>query len=53
MATSGDLSEAELDAIDADVMAEIEQSVVDAKAAARPTPDQVTADVYIQYGATA
>jgi hypothetical protein len=26
---------------------------VDAKAAARPTPDQVTADVYIQYGATA
>jgi hypothetical protein len=27
--------------------------VVDAKAAARPTPDQVTADVYIQYGATA
>jgi pyruvate dehydrogenase E1 component alpha subunit len=34
-------------------MAEIEQSVVDAKAAARPTPEQVTADVYIQYGATA
>ena len=53
MAASGDLSEAELDAVDAEVMAEIEQSVVDAKAAARPTPEQVTADVYIQYGATA
>ena len=53
MAESGELSDAELDAIDAEVMAEIEQSVTDAKAAARPTADQVTEDVYIQYTATA
>jgi TPP-dependent pyruvate/acetoin dehydrogenase alpha subunit len=53
MAETGELSEAELDAIDAEVMAEIEQSVTDAKAAARPTAEQVTEDVYIQYTATA
>ena len=40
MAETGGLSEAELDAIDAEVMAEIEQSVTDAKAAARPTAEQ-------------
>ena len=50
---SGELSDSELDAIDAEVMAEIEQSVTDAKAAARPTAAQVTEDVYIQYTATA
>ena len=48
MAETGELSESELDAIDAEVMAEIEQSVTDAKAA-RPTAEQVTEDVYIQY----
>ena len=53
MAETDELSEAELDAIDAEVMAEIEQSVSDAKAAARPTAEQVTEDVYIQYTATA
>ena len=53
MAETGELSEAELDVIDAEVMAEIEQSVTDAKAAARPTAEQVTEDVYIQYTATA
>ncbi|MEK9592996.1 MAG: thiamine pyrophosphate-dependent enzyme, partial [Luminiphilus sp.] len=53
MAETGELSDAELDAIDAEVMAEIEQSVTDAKAAARPTAEQVTEDVYIQYTATA
>ena len=53
MAETGELSDAELDAIDAEVMAEIEQSVTDAKAAARPTAEQVIEDVYIQYTATA
>ena len=52
-AETGELSEAELDTIDTEVMAEIEQSVTDAKAAARPTAEQVTEDVYIQYTATA
>ena len=53
MAETGELNEDELDAIDAEVMAKIEQSVTDAKAAARPTAEQVTEDVYIQYNATA
>ena len=53
MAETGELSDAELDAIDAEVIAEIEQSVTEAKAAARPTAEQVTEDVYIQYTATA
>ena len=51
MAETGEISAEELDAIDTEVMAVIEQSVVDAKSAARPTPEQVTADVYINYGA--
>ena len=51
MAETGEISAEELDAVDAEIMAVIEQSVVDAKAAARPTPEQVTADVYINYGA--
>jgi len=38
-----------MDTIDAEVMALIEQSVAAAKAAARPTADQVTSDVYISY----
>jgi pyruvate dehydrogenase E1 component alpha subunit len=42
-----------MDAIDAEVMAAIEQAVVDAKAAARPTAEQVLEDVYINYGAGA
>ncbi len=53
MSETGEISEAELDAIDAEVLAEIDQSVTDAKAAARPTAEQVTEDVYIQYTATA
>jgi acetoin:2,6-dichlorophenolindophenol oxidoreductase subunit alpha len=51
MAESGELSGDELDAIDAEVMALIEKAVTDAKAAPRPTPDQVTEDVYINYTA--
>ncbi len=49
MAETGDISAAELDAIDEDVLALIEQSVQAARAAARPTPEQVTDDVYISY----
>lgn len=51
MAETGELSEAELDAVDSEVMALIEEAVSGAKAAARPTPEQVTEDVYINYGA--
>jgi pyruvate dehydrogenase E1 component alpha subunit len=47
----GDVSSDELDAIDAEVMELIEQAVTEAKAAARPTAEQVTEDVYISYGA--
>jgi len=53
MVETGEVGNDVLDAIDAEVMAEIEQAVVDAKAAARPTPEQVTEDVYINYGAGA
>ncbi|QFU75055.1 thiamine pyrophosphate-dependent dehydrogenase E1 component subunit alpha [Halioglobus maricola] len=51
MAETGDLEQSELDAIDAEVMTLIEQAVSAAKSAARPTPEQVTEDVYINYGA--
>ena len=50
MAETGEVSQEELDAVDAEVMALIEESVSGAKAAARPTPAQVTDDVYINYG---
>ncbi|MFK7977083.1 MAG: thiamine pyrophosphate-dependent dehydrogenase E1 component subunit alpha [Halioglobus sp.] len=53
MAETGEVSADELDAIDAEVMALIEQSVTEAKAAARPTPEQVTEDVYITYNGAA
>ena len=51
MADSGEVSSDELDAIDTEVLALIEEAVTEAKAAARPTPEQVTEDVYINYGA--
>jgi TPP-dependent pyruvate/acetoin dehydrogenase alpha subunit len=51
MDKTGEISAAELDAIDEEVMALIEESVTAAKAAPRPTADQVTDDVYISYGA--
>ena len=47
----GDVSSDELDAIDAEVMALIDQAVAESKAAPRPTAEQVTQDVYISYGA--
>jgi len=53
MVETGEVGSDVLDGIDAEVMALIEQSVTDAKAAARPTPAQVTEDVYINYGAGA
>ncbi len=49
MAETGELSAEELDAIDAEVMALIDQAVEEAKAAPRPTPEEVTQDVYINY----
>ncbi len=49
MAESGELTNDELDAIDAEVMALIDQAVEEAKAAPRPTPEEVTQDVYINY----
>lgn len=51
MAETGELSSEELDTIDTEVLALIEQAVAEAKAAPRPTPDQVEQDVYINYGA--
>ncbi|MBU6268871.1 MAG: thiamine pyrophosphate-dependent dehydrogenase E1 component subunit alpha [Sphingomonadales bacterium] len=43
------LSDADLDALDAEVLGQIEDAVAAARAAARPTPEDVLADVYIAY----
>ncbi len=43
------LSDADLDALDAEVLAAIEASVVAARAAPRPTAEDVLTDVYISY----
>jgi pyruvate dehydrogenase E1 component alpha subunit len=43
------LKNADLDAVDADVMNLIEESVIEARAAARPTEQDVLTDVYISY----
>lgn len=43
------LSGEDLDTVDEDVLAQIEQAVADARAAPRPTPEEVLADVYISY----
>ena len=51
MAQTGELSAEEMDAIDSEVLAQIEAAVAAAKSAARPTAEQVTEDVYINYGA--
>ena len=51
MAESGEVSEAELDAIDDEVMALIEESVTAAKSAPRPAPSEVDTDVYVNYQA--
>jgi len=46
---SGELSEAELRAIDQDVAELIERSVVEAKLAPKPDPDELLTDVYVSY----
>ena len=51
MLQTGELGSEELDAVDAEVMALIDRAVAEAKAAPRPTPEQVEQDVYITYGA--
>jgi acetoin:2,6-dichlorophenolindophenol oxidoreductase subunit alpha len=43
------LDDADLDAVDDDVMTLIEDSVIEARAAARPTAQDVLTDVYISY----
>jgi TPP-dependent pyruvate/acetoin dehydrogenase alpha subunit len=43
------LSDADLDAVDKDVLDSIEAAVAAARAAERPTPQDVLADVYISY----
>ena len=50
MAETGGLSSDEMDAIDTGVLALVEEAVTSAKAAPRPIPEQVTQDVYINYG---
>jgi TPP-dependent pyruvate/acetoin dehydrogenase alpha subunit len=50
MAETGELSSDEMDAIDTEVLTLVEEAVTSAKAAPRPTPEQVTQDVYINYG---
>ncbi|MDE2302938.1 MAG: thiamine pyrophosphate-dependent dehydrogenase E1 component subunit alpha [Sphingomonadales bacterium] len=46
---AGMLADADLDTLDADALAAIEAAVIAARAAARPTPEDVLADVYISY----
>jgi pyruvate dehydrogenase E1 component alpha subunit len=43
------LTDADLDTIDAEVLDQIEAAVVAARAAPRPTPEDVLADVYVAY----
>ncbi|MEM9532789.1 MAG: thiamine pyrophosphate-dependent dehydrogenase E1 component subunit alpha [Pseudomonadota bacterium] len=49
VADDGSLAAAELDQIDAEVAELIEAAVTEAKAAPRPSPEDVTTDVYINY----
>ena len=46
---AGLLDDADLDRLDSQALASIEAAVADARAAARPTPADVLADVYITY----
>jgi pyruvate dehydrogenase E1 component alpha subunit len=46
---AGLLTHADIDAVDADIMETIENAVARAKAADRPTAEDVLADVYISY----
>lgn len=49
MAESGELGATELDAIDREVLAEIDAAVAAAKAAPFPTENELTTDVYVRY----
>jgi pyruvate dehydrogenase E1 component alpha subunit len=46
---AGQLTDADLDAIDAEVAALIEEAVTEAKAAPEPTPADLLTDVYVDY----
>jgi acetoin:2,6-dichlorophenolindophenol oxidoreductase subunit alpha len=46
---AGLLTDADLDAVDAESLDLIEQSVIEARAADRPTAEDVLVDVYISY----
>lgn len=46
---AGVLTEADLDAIDAEALALIDEAVVEALAAPEPTPDDLLTDVYVSY----
>ncbi|MFM7784785.1 MAG: thiamine pyrophosphate-dependent enzyme, partial [Gammaproteobacteria bacterium] len=49
MEQTGELTQSELDAVDAEVGALIDRAVAEARAAARPTAAEVTRDVYVSY----
>ncbi len=49
VAQTGEIEVGELDTIDEEVVALIDSAISEAKAAPRPTPDQVTTDVYVNY----
>jgi pyruvate dehydrogenase E1 component alpha subunit len=49
MEQTGELSQAELDTVDAEVAALIDRAVAEARAAPRPTAAEVTRDVYVNY----
>jgi len=46
---SGQLTDAQLDQIDSEVAAAVESSVVAAKAAPKPGPEDLLTDVYVSY----
>ena len=46
---SGQLTDAQLDQIDSEVAAAVEASVVAAKAAPKPGPEDLLTDVYVSY----
>ena len=49
MEQTGELESTELDKIDDEVLALIDEAVASAKSAPRPTPEQVIEDVYVNY----
>jgi pyruvate dehydrogenase E1 component alpha subunit len=45
----GEIDASELDRLDAEAKAEVDDAVKEAREAPVPTPDQLTADVYLNY----